>query len=189
SVPPNKRHVATEDVTQKILVTFDSVDSILKDKDFFKKTHPAIYIIADAARIMSVEVAPHGNISINTQERGTIAFTNHFTSPGLIDANEKMSRESLLRLRRINELCSTAGRTHTFDDFIRMSRDTNVSRPGAIMRKPQNGTSVRTLATWIMELKRGQDPRLYVHLMNPGQKARTYRIMLDKKFWDPVGEN
>ncbi|MHB8109405.1 MAG: carcinine hydrolase/isopenicillin-N N-acyltransferase family protein [Syntrophorhabdaceae bacterium] len=188
SVPPAKRHVATEDFTQKILVKFDSVDSVLKEKDLFRKTHPAIYIIADSSKIMSVEVAPGGNVSINARETGTIAFTNHFTADELIDANEKMSRDSLLRLRRINELCSATGRAHAFDDFIAMSRDTNSGRPGAVLRHAKNGSSIRTLATWVIELKPGRNPRLYVQLMNTGQKASTTRMTLDKKFWDPIGE-
>lgn len=185
SVPRKKRHVATEDVTERILVTFDSVDALLKEKDLFRKTHPALYIVADAVKIMSVEVTPGGRVSVQVKEKGTLAFTNHYIGEDVVDANERMSRESLLRLSRINVLCGRGERSHTMDDFISMSRDDNGGSPGAVMRRPRKDSRIRTLATWIVRLEPGVSPQLYVHLLNAEDRPRTYTVKLDESFWNP----
>ena len=186
SVQRSKRHVATEDVTQRILENFDSVDSLEKEKDLFRKTHPAIYIIADSARIMSVEVAPRGQVAITVKDNGTLAFTNHYTSESLADANEKISRESLMRLKRINQLIGGLNRAHTLDDFISMSRDRNSGEPGAVMRDPRKGSRIRTLATCIIRLEPGSAPTVYAEIFNEGKQPETFAVQLDQKFWNPV---
>lgn len=185
SVQRSKRHVATEDVTQRILENFDSVDSLSKERDLFRKTHPAIYIIADSARIMSVEVAPRGNVAITVKDNGTLAFTNHYVSESLSDANEKISRESLSRLKRINQLLGGLPKAHTIDDFISLSRDRNGGAPGAVMRISRKGSSIRTLATWIIRLEPGSAPTLYAQVLNEGKKPETFAAQLDQKFWNP----
>lgn len=188
SVQRSKRHVATEDITQRILENFDSVDSLLKEKDLFRKTHPALYIIADSTKVMSVEVAPRGHVAISVKDNGTLAFTNHYTSDSLADANEKISRESLLRLKRINQLLSGLNRGHTLDDFITMSRDRNSGGPGAVMRGSLKGSSIRTLATWIIRLEPGSAPEVYAEIFNEGKPHETFTAQLDQKFWDLAKE-
>lgn len=186
SVPNRKRHVATEDFTERILASFDSVDALLEQKDIFSKTHPAIYIVADLKKIMSVEVAPGGRVSTHVEENGTLAFTNHFTDEGISDANERMSRQSLLRLKRINRLLGGPGRVHSFEEFISMSRDENDGADGAVMRRAKKGSKIRTLATWIVRLEPGKSPELYVGLFNSEEKKRTYRFGLNDNFWNLV---
>jgi hypothetical protein len=184
SVQPSKRHVAVEDVTQRVLENFDSVEALDKQRDLFRKSHPALYIIADSTRIMSVEVAPRGQVAITVKENGTLAFTNHYTSGTLADANEKISRESLLRLKRINQLIGSVNRAHTVDDFIAMSRDRNSGGPGPVMRDPRKGSSIRTLATWIIRLEPGSAPMVYAQIFNEGKQPETFVASLDKSFWD-----
>ncbi len=186
SVPHRKRHVATEDFTERILASFDSVDALLEHKGLFSNTHPAMYIVADLKKIMSVEVAPGGRVSTHVKENGTLAFTNHFTDEGISDANERMSRQSLLRLKRINRLLGDPGRPHSFEEFISMSRDENDGAAGAVMRKAKKGSKIRTLATWIVRLKPGESPELYVGLFNSEEKKRTYRFRLNDNFWNMV---
>ena len=186
SVQRSKRHVATEDVTQRILETFDSVDSLEREKDLFRKTHPAIYIIADSTRIMSVEVAPRGQVAITVKDNGVLAFTNHYTSASLADANEKISRESVVRLKRINLLIGGLNRAHTFDDFIAMSRDRNSGGPGAVMRGPRKGSSIRTLASWVIRLEPGSAPTMYAQVFNEGKQPEAFVARLDRTFWDPI---
>jgi hypothetical protein len=188
SVQRSKRHVATEDVTQRILESFDSVDSLEKEKGFFRKTHPAIYIIADAARIMSVEVAPRGQVAITVKDNGTLAFTNHYTSESLADANEKISRESLMRLKRINQLIGGLNRAQTLDDFISMSRDRNSGKSGPVMRDPRQGSRIRTLATFIIRLEPGSAPTVYTQIFNEGKQPETVAAKLDRTFWGPANE-
>lgn len=185
SVQRSKRHVANEDVMQKILESFDSVDSLSKEKEFFRKTHPAIYIIADSAKIMSVEVALRGQVTVTIKDSGTLAFTNHYTSESLSDANEKISRESLSRLKRINQLLDGLPKAHTLDDFISLSRDRNAGAAGAVMRTSRKGSGIRTLATWIIRLEPGSAPTVYAQVFNEGKKPETFAAKLDRKFWNP----
>lgn len=188
SIQHSKRYVATEDVTQRILENFDSVDSLTREKDFFQNTHPAIYIIADSVGIMSVEVAPRGNVAITVKDNGIIAFTNHYIAESLADANERISRESLIRLKRVNQLLTRQQRAHTLDDFISISRDRNSGAPGAVMRVPRKGSSIRTLATWIIRLEPGSFPTVYTQIRNEGKQPETFAARLDPGFWDPAAD-
>lgn len=185
SVRRSERHVAVEDVTRRILENFDSVDSLDKQRDFLRKTHPAIYIVADQEKIMSVEVAPRGNVAITVKDNGSFAFTNHYTSEGLADANEKISHESLARFKRINQLLGGLPGAHTLDDFISLSRDRNSGGPGAMMRVSRKGSKIRTLATWIIRLEPGSAPTVYVQIFNEGRKPETFAARLDERFWNP----
>ncbi len=188
SVQRSKRHVAVEDFTQRILENFDSVDSLDKQRDIFRKTHPALYIIADSTRIMSVEVAPRGQVAITVKDNGAVAFTNHYTSESLAGANEKISRESTLRLKRINQLIASLNREHTLDDYIAMSRDRNSGGPGPVMRDPRKGSSIRTLATWVIRLEPGSAPVVYAQIFNEGKQPETFTARLDKSFWENRGK-
>lgn len=51
SLPDEKRNVATEDLTDRILTTFSSVDGVLHEEAMFAASHPAFYILADTAKI------------------------------------------------------------------------------------------------------------------------------------------
>lgn len=195
SVSRGKRNVATEDVTERILIGYDSVDALFKERDIFKNTHPAIYIVADAAKIMSVEVAPGGRVSVSVTEEGTLALTNHFTDVSLADANEQISRLSLLRLEHIRRLMSEHDHPHCLSDFIAMSRDEDSGSDAAVMRRAREGSRIRTLATWIVRLEPDKAPEVYVGLFNPTEKEETRRIIVDNNFWnlsfageDPQGE-
>jgi hypothetical protein len=185
SVERRKRHVATGDVTQWVLENFDSVDSLSRGKDLFRKTHPAIYLIADSSKIMSVEVAPGGNTAITVKDNGSVAFTNHYTAENLSSANERTSRESLMRLKRINQLIGGLKREHTLDDFISMSRDRNSDGPGAVMRDPRKGSVIRTLATFVIRLEPGSAPTMYAEIFNEGIPPETFAARLDDRFWNP----
>ncbi|MBP1750111.1 MAG: peptidase acyl-coenzyme A:6-aminopenicillanic acid acyl-transferase [Deltaproteobacteria bacterium] len=185
SVRRSKRHVATEDVTQRVLEKFDSVDSLAREKGFFRKTHPAIYLIADSSKIMSVEVAPGGNTAIKVKDNGSVAFTNHYTAENLSHSNERVSRESLMRLKRINQLIGGLERAHTLDDFISISRDRNSGGPGAVMRDPRQGSVIRTLATFVIRLEHGSAPTVYTQIFNEGTAPETFAAKLDRNFWDP----
>ena len=185
SVRRSKRHVATEDVTQRVLENYDSVDSLSKEKDLFRKTHPAIYLIADSSKIMSVEVAPGGNTAITVKDNGSVAFTNHYRAESLAHANERTSRESLMRLKRINQLIAELNRAHTLDDFISLSRDRNSGGPGAVMRDPRKGSVIRTLATFVIRLEPGSSPTVYTQIFNEGTTPETFAARLDERFWNP----
>jgi len=183
SVPKMKRHTATEDLTQRLLISFDSVKSVLSEKDLFQKSHPAIYLIGDASGIASIEVAPGGKISVSAKEKGTLAFTNHYVSPDLGIANEHLNTGSLKRLERIQYLLSYRQSPFAVDDFIAFSNDTNGSSEGALWRSSVAPNTIRTLASWIIHVSHSAPPALYVKLANNNENEKTISIILDDTFW------
>ena len=183
SVPRKKRHVATEDLTERILTSFDSVNAVLSVKEFFLNSHPAIYIIGDASKIASVEVAPGGKTSVAIKENGILAFTNHYTDTDLLGANERSSRSSFARLKRINYLIGRHTSPFTLDDFIAFSNDRNGGSEGALWTARTPTGKIRTLASWIVYLPANGFPELYVKLANPDEPENTQRITLDSAFW------
>lgn len=182
SVPKKKRHVATEDLTERLLTSFGSVNAVLSEKDLFQKSHPAIYIIGDASKIASIEVAPGGKISVTVQEKGMLFFTNHYTSPQLAGANEQSSASSLMRLKRIQHLITQTS-TFTIDDFIMISNDKNGGSEEALWRAPGAPDTIRTLASWIVYVPLDGPPTLYVKLANPAEQEKTYTVTVDDAFW------
>ena len=183
SVPRKKRHVATEDLTERLLTSFDSVNAVLSVKEFFQNSHPAIYIIGDASKIASVEVAPGGKTSVAIKENGILAFTNHYTDTDLLGANERSSRSSFARLKRINYLIGRHTSPFTLDDFIAFSNDRNGGSEGALWTARTLTGKIRTLASWIVYLPANGFPELYVKLANPDEPENTQRITLDSAFW------
>lgn len=185
SVPRKKRHTATEDLTQRLLSSFGSVDAVLSEKALFQKSHPAIYIIGDASKIASIEVAPGGKTSITVKEKGTLAFTNHYTNGELAYANEQSSTSSIMRLKRIQHLIIHQTLPFTPDDFIAFSSDTKGGPEGTIWRSHVAIDTIRTLASWIVYLPPDGSgpPSLYVKLANPDEPERTHTIILDSAFW------
>ena len=183
SVPRKKRHVATEDLTERLLTSFASVNTVLSEKDLFQKSHPAIYIIADASKIASIEVAPGGKISVAVQEKGTLFFTNHYTSPELAGANEQSSASSFMRLKRIQHLMTPQTSPFMLDDFIAFSNDRNGGLEGALWRAPGASNTMRTLATWIVYISTDGPPSLHIKLANPDEPERTHTVTLDSVFW------
>jgi hypothetical protein len=183
SVPRKKRHVATEDLTQRLLTSFGSVSAALSEKDLFQKSHPAIYIIADASKIASIEVAPGGKISVAVQEKGTLFFTNHYTSPELAGANEQSSASSFMRHKRIQHLMTPQASSFMLDDFIAFSNDRNGGSEGALWQAPGAPGTIRTLAAWILYVPTDGPPSLHIKLANPDEPERTHTVTLDSAFW------
>jgi hypothetical protein len=186
SVPKIKRYTATEDLTQRLLTSFDSVTSVLSESDLFRKSHPAIYIIGDASRIASIEVAPGARISVSMKEKGTLAFTNHYTSPDLGIANEQLSTGSFTRLERIQHLLSCRKLPFGIDDFIAFSNDAAGGSEGALWRSSAAPNTIRTLASWIIYVPQNGPPVLHVKLANDNEAERTVAIVLDGAFWREI---
>jgi hypothetical protein len=183
SVPRSKRLVATEDLTQRLLTSFGSVDAVLSEKDLFQKSYPAIYIIGDTSKIASIEVAPGGKISVAVREKGTLVFTNHYTNPELAGANEQSSTGSFMRLKRIQYLMARRTSSFTFDDFITFSNDRNNGSEGALWRAADTPNTIRTLASWIVYVPPYGPPVLYVKLSNPNEPEQTHTVVLNNAFW------
>jgi hypothetical protein len=183
SVPRNKRLVATEDLTQRLLTSFGSVSAVLFEKDLFQKSHPALYIVGDASKIASIEVAPGGKVSITVQEKGTLFLTNHYTNPDLAEANEQWSTGSSMRLKRIQYLIARQSSPFTLDDFITFSNDRNGGSEGALCQASGTSGTIRTLASWIIYIPPDGPPILYVKLANPNEPEQAQTVTIDSAFW------
>ena len=183
SVPRNKRLVATEDLTQRLLTSFGSVSAVLSEKDLFQKSHPALYILSDASKIASVEVAPGGKVSVTVQEKGTLFLTNHYTNPDLAEANEQSSSGSSMRLKRIQYLIAGQSSPFTLDDFIAFSNDRNGGSEGALWQVSGSSSTIRTLASWIIYMPPDGPLILHVKLANPNEPEQTQTVTIDSAFW------
>jgi isopenicillin-N N-acyltransferase like protein len=183
SVPKKKRHVATEDLTERLLKSYDSVDAMLVDKKLFQRSHPAIYVVGDNRKIASIEIAPAGEVAIAVKERGHLALTNHYVDNKLAHANERLSRNSTLRLRHINELLERHQATFTMNDFVLFSEEKDGGSDKAIWRVQTPSVKIRTLATWVIYLPVKGTPILYVKLANPEEPEGSYKFTLDDIFW------
>jgi hypothetical protein len=183
SVPREQRFVATEDLTYRLLSSFDSADAIILQKTIFEKSHPAIYIIADSSKIMSVEIAPAGKYSVTVLRKGNLVFTNHYTAPDLLSENKIASNGSLQRLQRARALLSVRALPFRLDDFIFISNDRNGGTEASIWRISSGSESIRTLASWIVHVPPEGHPSLYVRIANESEPETTRTIKIDQLFW------
>lgn len=178
-VPKEKRHVATEDFTERLLKTFNSVDDVLKDNEIFTTSHPALYMLADPFVIAMIEVAPGGRIAVKKTESGVLAFTNHYTDPVLSRENKNNTAGSRERLKRINRLLSGKNSSFSIDDFIAISEDRGAGPDLSIWRTGSSPTKVRTLGSLIIAIPDGGLPEVYIKLANPGEEDFILRGKID----------
>jgi hypothetical protein len=183
SVPDEKRNVAKEDLTERILTSFDSIDSLLKEEATFASSHPAFYIIADTYKMVLVEIAPDSKVSIKISQDGIFTHTNHYTDSKLLSANEDMTPNSRRRLDRIDYLMSISPLPLTLEQFINVSEDSGNNPGDSIMKVCGKSKKVCTLASWVVYVPKKGFSNLYVRLMGPGQADKTYKFILDEQFW------
>ena len=182
SVSREKRLIATEDFSERLLTTFDSVEAALSRPELFSASYPALYMLADSTKIVTIEIAPGGNVATHAVANGTVAFTNHYVDKKVSLANERISANSKFRVDRIRHLLASRHSPMTKSDFIAMSADRRGGPDRAIWRTGAAPGKVRTLASMIISLpKRGQ-PEIFVKLAAPGGIKKTYRITSDAVF-------
>jgi hypothetical protein len=183
SVTEEKRNVAKEDLTERILTSFDSVDAVIKEDTMLSGSHPAFYMIADSVKIASIEIAPGGKTSVKVLQEGFFVHTNHYIDEKLLSANEKKTPGSAKRLERINRLMGACRSPFTAWQFITFSEDKGEVQNDAIWRTCGPSKKVCTLASWIVYLPKQGFPRLYARLPTPQKPDRVYRFTLDDRFW------
>ncbi len=188
SVPDEKRNTAKEDLTERILTSFESVDAVVREVAILSGSHPAFYMIADGVKIASIEIAPGGKTSIKVSHEGTFVHTNHYVDPMLLSANEKRTPSSVKRLERINRLMETCTSPITAGQFITLSEDRGIGQYDAIWRQCSPSKKVCTLASWVVYVPKQGFPQLYTKLVMPEKPDKVYRLTLDNNFW-AVGLN
>ncbi|MBA4418465.1 MAG: hypothetical protein C0392_11250 [Syntrophus sp. (in: bacteria)] len=183
SVPEAKRNVAKEDLTERILTSFDSVDSATEDTALFVNSHPAFYMIADAAKIASVEVAPGGKVSINVLNDGAFVHTNHYMDKTLLFANEHKTPGSAKRLDRIYRLINARALPFTLDQFVLFSKDRGEGLNDGIWKTCSTSKKVCTLATWVAYIPKQGFPELYIRFARHKEPESALKLTLDAVFW------
>jgi isopenicillin-N N-acyltransferase like protein len=184
SLPPEKRNVAKEDLTERILTSFSSVDAAAKERAMFAGSHPAFYMIADAGKIAMIEVAPGGKISIKVTDSGVLTHTNHYRDNKLLEANERPTGGSRKRLERINHLLGAVRKSFSFDRFIAITDD-STREGGESIRQPCVPTrNVCTLASWVVLLPEEGSPELYIKIEGKDHTEAVKRMSLDALFWE-----
>jgi isopenicillin-N N-acyltransferase like protein len=183
SVPDEKRNVAKEDLTEKLLTSFDSVDGLVKEEAMLANSHPAFYIVADRDKLALVEVAPGNKISIKISQEGVFTHTNHYTDEKFLSANEDLTPNSRKRLDRIDYLINTSPLPLSIQRFIAISEDNGNSPSDSILKVCGKSKKVCTLATWVIYMPKKGFSDLYVKLMRPKQPHKVFRFILDDGFW------
>jgi isopenicillin-N N-acyltransferase like protein len=184
TLPSEKRNVAKEDLTERILASFSSVDEVAAEEAMFAESHPAFYMIADAGKIAVVEVAPGGKTSIKVTRNGVLTHTNHYRDGRLLEANERPAGSSRKRLTRINHLLGSARKPLSLDRFIAMSEDRKGLGGESIRQACGETKNVCTLASWVTLLPREGSPEIYVKIEGKDQTEKVRKFTLDALFWE-----
>lgn len=179
SLPKEKRHVAKEDLTERLLRSFGSVESALEDRGIFSNSHPALYMLADPSTIAAIEIAPDGKIAVRRTDNGCLAFTNHYIDAGLSNENRNNTPGSRERLRRINLLLTSHDKPFTIEDFIAIGEDREGGPDYAIWRTGSSQKKIRTLAGFVLAISATAEVEVYIKLANPGEEERIIRGKLD----------
>ena len=183
SLTKEKREVATEDLTERILRSFASAEDVAGAAAMFAGSHPAFYMAADARQIVLIEVAPGGKTSIRTTENGVLTHTNHYVDARLVAANERAFNGSARRLDRINLLIGSARLPLDLDRFIHFTEDKGGPTGDAVRQECGPSKKVCTLASWAISLPKDGFPELYVRFEKADGKEERRRLTLDGAFW------
>jgi hypothetical protein len=183
-LPKEKRNVAKEDLTEKILTSFSSVEAAASQEAMFAESHPAFYMIADSGKIAMIEVAPGGKISIRVTGDGVLTHASHYMDGKLLEANERPAESSRKRLARINHLLSSAGTPLSLERFVVFSEDRNGTGSESVRQVCGPAKHVCTLASWVALLPREGLPEIYVKIEGKDQAEAVRRIVLDARFWE-----
>ena len=184
SLPPGPdAHPSIEQITEKLLAGFDTVDGILSDPKILRQGPPAFYVIADRSRIASVEIAPRGEITIKSLESGIFHHTNHYIDDKFLTWNKRIIKDSESRLERVGQLLRAIKSPLTMDNFIELGHDRGTSPEDGLLRVATPPGAPQTLATWILYIPGSAVPELHVGLFGPDGSENEYDLKLDRAFW------
>jgi len=183
AVTVEETDLGKEGLNKQALAYYNTVDSVLADKELLSNINPGYFLLGDKKKIAVIEVAPDGEFSVDETDNGYLCHTNHYAHKEFLEYNEKDNEGSETRLNRIEELLALPGKLLTMDDFITFSEDQNDGPDYSIWRTGSNPEQSRTLATWIVAIPENDSPELYVKFANPEEEEKTSTIKLDSAFW------
>ena len=181
-LPERDRRGDCASLTEKALAACASVDAAVARKEIWAR-HPAFHLLADGKKIAIVEAAPHGQVAVRVRDQGALCHTNHYVDGKLNWANRLLKVSSWVRQARIWELLAGHRAHLNLEDFLNFSQDQDDGPDNSIWRTGGKHRATRTLATWIVAQPRGQAPRVYVKLANPGESEEIRELQLDTNFW------
>jgi isopenicillin-N N-acyltransferase like protein len=170
--------------TREFLSDYASCDDILADKDaIFSSLRPTFVMIADAKKILMVEVGIAGQYALEVIENSIVVHSNHYLDAALTSLNRSVSASSVKRYDRLNHLLAEALPPFTTESFVTLSKDQCCGPDESLWR---TGTISQTIASWIVENPAHGPPKLRIVLVNPGQPDTTQSFVLDAAFWQPT---
>jgi isopenicillin-N N-acyltransferase like protein len=167
--------------TREFLSDYASCDEFLTDKDaIFSSLRPTFVMIADAKKILMVEVGAAGQYALKVIENSVVVHSNHYLDTALASFNRSVSASSLKRYDRLNQLLAKTPPPFTTESFVTLSKDQCCGPDESLWR---TGTISQTIASWIVENPAHGPPKLRVVLVNPGQPDTLQSFILDAAFW------
>jgi hypothetical protein len=183
AVTVDETDLGKEGLNKQALAYYNTVDSILNDKNLLSNINPGYFLLGDKKKIAVIEVAPDGQYSVDETDNGYLCHTNHYFHEEFLDYNETGYEGSETRLNRIEELLAVPGKLLTMKDFITFSEDQNDGPDNSIWRTGSEPERARTLASWIVAIPKNSCPELYIKFANPDEEEQTSTLKLDNAFW------
>ena len=167
-----------------IISRYSSVKQVLANKDkIFTHSSPNFLIIGDKHQALLVEIGTHKKQYrlLKATEHGNILYhTNHYVLPQLIHENSLFYLDSKMRFARIKFLMTNETQPYTFNIVHSWTNDQQDGVINSIFRE-------FTVASWIAIAPKTGDPFLWVRFTSPKQKYQTFRLTLNKQFWQEKG--
>lgn len=168
----------------RILFYYDSVDSVLADKELLSRASAGFCMIGDKDKIAIIEVVPDGNYTVHVTDNGYIFHTNHYLDEGNLEYNKKENYSSHIRYERLKFLLESHEEPFTEDYFLEVIEDQNDGPDNSLWRTGSTPEKTKTLGTWFVTI--GQDGiiELYAKILNTPEGEKIYELKLDEKFWN-----
>ena len=180
--PPGSKKLS---MNKYILSNFGSVDEVLKNQQIFAQCSPTFYIIGDKNKIAEIEIAPGGKYSIKTRENGSFAHSNQYSQNSeFLKFNKRKNTSSASRLKRISALTGEKNAPFSFEDYIKISKNTDDGADNSIWRTGSSPKKSRTLASFIVRIPKEGYPKIYMRIADYNKKIKEYHLDLDESFWE-----
>jgi len=170
-------------LTQELLTRCASVDEVLAQKDLLRASYPVFEMVADSRQVAWIEVAPEGLVSVRVCRQGVLYHTNHYLTPQLSWANQKVYPSSKIRRRRIEHLLEGRPAPLCFADFLDFSQDRHHGPDNSLNRFGSTAAETRTLATFVVQLGEGA-PHVFARIANPGGPDKVVNLVLEPGLWN-----
>ncbi len=163
-----------------LLTGYHSLDEVAAAAPtLFKDQHPEFLMLADAHGLMRIEIGLNGHYAMTRTQEGTLAQTNHYLEPDVIDGAQTPGLSSTTRYDRVQALLAANAGPHTLAEFARISADQHDGPDNSLWRSGHE----HTLAAWRIALPVSGAPHLQLTLADGGTAGQSGDWVLDHAFW------